>query len=130
MTAPSVSPSSSSPSPSATPLSWYASRFTAITDPALQAFITFENIHRPATDAQIKAGFAVVKKATDTCDMELLAVAWPGKAEADVQALVRDDETELADFEALDLTKARADGNTLRRDGNLVRADLGMPPAG
>ncbi len=129
ISAPNPSASSSAPSPSATPLSWYASRYLAIVTPAQQAVTTFEGMHRPATDAQIKAGFAIVKKAVDACDAALLSVAWPGKAEIDVRNLVRDDETELADFEALNLTKASSDGSVLRRDANLVRADLGMPPS-
>ena len=126
--APGPSASSSAPSPSATPLSWYASRYLAIVTPAQQAVTTFEGIHRPATDAQIKAGFAIVKEAVDACDAALLGVAWPGKAEADVRSVVRDDATELADFEALNLTKARSDAGILERDANLVRADLGLPP--
>jgi hypothetical protein len=123
------SASSSAPGPSATPLSSYASRYLAIVTPALQAVTAFEGMHRPATDAQIKAGFAIVKEAVDACDVALLSVAWPGKAEVDVRSLVRDDATELADFEALNLTKASSDGSVLRRDANLVRADLGLPPA-
>ena len=123
------SASSSAPGPSATPLSWYASRYVAIVTPALRAVTAFEGMHRPATDAQIKAGFAIVKEAVDACDVALLSVAWPGKAEVDVRSLVRDDATELADFEALNLTKASSDGSVLRRDANLVRADLGLPPA-
>jgi hypothetical protein len=110
-------------------LSWYASRYLAIVTPAQQAVTTFEGIHRPATDAQIRAGFAIVKKAVDACDAALLAVSWPGRAQVDVRTVVRDDATELADFEALNLTKARSDASILKRDANLVRADLGLPPA-
>jgi len=127
--APGPSGSSSALGPSATPLSWYASRYLAIVTPAQQAVTTFEGIHRPATDAQIRAGFAIVKKAVDACDAALLAVSWPGRAQVDVRTVVRDDATELADFEALNLTKARSDASILKRDANLVRADLGLPPA-
>ena len=127
--APVPAATSSAPVPSATPLSWYASRYVAIVTPAHDAVTAFEAIRRPATDAQIKAGFAIVKSAVDACDTALLAVAWPGKAEVDVRSVVRDDATELADFEALNLTKASSDGTILKRDANLVRADLGLPPS-
>jgi len=101
----------------------------AIVTPAQQAVTTFEAMHRPATDAQIRAGFAIVKEAVDACDAALLAVTWPGRAQVDVRSVVRDDATELADLEALNLTKARSDAGTLKQDANLVRGDLGLPPA-
>ena len=112
------------PTPTATPLSFYASQYLRIIAPLNAGLANLSNVANP-TQAQLDDLASKIELA----DAALLRSSWPSaKAQGDIEALVRADGALIGDLRQNDGPNASRDAGTTTADAQIVRADLGLPP--
>jgi hypothetical protein len=114
-----------------------ASKFLAIVGPYNKVVTALNHNHsNPTTDAQVTAMFAPLVKASQTFDNKILRAGFTGQAAVDARTMVTADGAVIADLEALTLESATTQESTVvhdegivNGDDNILRSDLGLPPA-
>lgn len=112
------------PSPSATPLSFYAGQYVRIVAAVSTIAADIDKAHGSATPAQIIALIAAIQQADDG----LARSSWPNtRIITDVQAMVRADRSVVGDLKSgtygAQLTRDLAAGNAAV---NIINTDLGL----
>ena len=119
---PAVAPVVAKPSPTPTPLSYYAAQYTRLVTPFNTAL---DKLGNAPTQAQLND----LADKTTAADVALLRASWPSaKVQSDIEALVRSDGAVIGDLQQNNGAEFTRDAETATANAEIVRADLGLPP--